>query len=423
LSFGTYIDSAFGSTSKSRRINHLPRGLWRATVRQIINKRIKEVKHNPDLIVSEPWNLSDVFYETRTTLSNLGYDVENLVDIREKIHNYIKEYCDKLRIKRHEIGIFPADRAILAFRGILYSVGFREIEQLAMLGTDIICVEKMGIIEKLGLYTKDFGIALLQSQGFMSEYGSMLVRTAKKYGANVAILTDFDDSGVLLGYQLEGVIRFGIDIDTIKEINEILSELNSEFRISIDLQEKKGAQNHWRQLKDLSEGWYKDKDDRQHYRIHDNEHREFYRDYLNKKIDNTNQTYIQFLQYRRIELDSILRAVKGQVFWRWLKNKILEKFPYRDYNRAIDMPTILTPTMIRFFECVKRFSNRSLRNKIRQERSNLEYVGDLINVNEKSDEISHNLSVGIYQDGRISLLDQQLDLIMKDPDHGGLFDE
>ena len=49
--------------------------------------------------------------------------------IREKneknYYSYIKEYCeDTLEIKRHQIGIFAADRAVMAYQGETYSVSF-----------------------------------------------------------------------------------------------------------------------------------------------------------------------------------------------------------------------------------------------------------------------------------------------------------
>ncbi len=37
--------------------------------------------------------------------------------------------------------------------------------------TDIICIEKKNVVDRLVRFTSNFGIALIQSQGFMSEYG------------------------------------------------------------------------------------------------------------------------------------------------------------------------------------------------------------------------------------------------------------
>ena len=58
-------------------------------------------------------------------------------------------------------------------------------------------------------------------------------------------------------------------------------------------------------------------------------------------------TYLDFLKDRRIELNTIENEVQPQRFWNWLKDKLIETFPNRDYNRAIDTPDyVLTNTMI-----------------------------------------------------------------------------
>lgn len=359
---------------------NIPRGLWRDLERKIINERQRETKDNPKLIYIDPWNLSRVFYVLRKRLQDMGYNVTDLVQKREKIHNYVKEYCDSKNIKRHKIGIFAADRALLAYRGELHSVGIDKITELAKKGTDIICIEKKNIVDRLVHFTSKFGIALVQSQGFMSEYGAMLVQTAKQNGANVAILTDFDDSGVLLGYQLEGVVRFGVDPDTINEINGILKQQEKgKDNISISLLEEKykrsaknpketddKKQNHWKVLKELVDGWYKDEDDKQHHRIWDYPHMMGYHNYLKKKIhpDGKGEMYFEYLQSRRIELDSLLTFVSIDVFWIWLRNKILQTFPKRNHNRTVNVPSfVYTTTMNEFIERLQIFLSKKLESK------------------------------------------------------------
>ena len=56
--------------------------------------------------------------------------------------------------------------------------------------------------------------------------------------------------------------------------------------------------------------------------------------------------YLDFLKSKRIELNTIENEIGAQRFWNWLKSKLLELFPDRNYNRAISIPMyILTPTM------------------------------------------------------------------------------
>lgn len=208
----------------------IPYGVVRQTIRYFIDSRRIAVKKNPRLIKSYRWDQSDIFYNVRKMLSSKGYDVSGLVkEKRENAVYYIKVYCEKLGIKRHEIGIFPADRAVMAYQGETYSVGYENYKDLAMKGVDIVCVEKEGIVEKLAPFTKDVGIALVHSQGFVSEYGIMLAQEARHYGANVMILTDFDADGIVIALNIENIIRIGIDSSSIDEIKtELEAEANTE---------------------------------------------------------------------------------------------------------------------------------------------------------------------------------------------------
>ena len=57
-------------------------------------------------------------------------------------------------VKRHKIGIFPEDRAVMAFNGRYYSVGFENLKSLMHYGTDVIVVEKAGTVLKDGAIHK-----------------------------------------------------------------------------------------------------------------------------------------------------------------------------------------------------------------------------------------------------------------------------
>ena len=143
----------------------IPEGMARQTIRHLIDKRWLAVYENPRLLTDKTHRMdqSDIFYPMRTMLYRKGYDVSSLGEgeKRQKLYQYIKEYCeDVLNIKRHQIGIFAADRAVMAYQGQTYSVSFENCLDLARLGVDIICIEKEGIVEKLIPFTEGVGIAL-----------------------------------------------------------------------------------------------------------------------------------------------------------------------------------------------------------------------------------------------------------------------
>lgn len=129
----------------------IPNGLIRQTIRHFVDSRRIAVKKDPQLIKTYRWDQSDIFYNTRKMLDAKGYEVSIFSNgsKRENTIAYIAKYCDKLGIKRHEIGIFPADRAVMVYQGKTYSVGYENYQELAEKGVDIVCVEKEGIVEKL----------------------------------------------------------------------------------------------------------------------------------------------------------------------------------------------------------------------------------------------------------------------------------
>lgn len=254
----------------------------------------------------------------------------------------------------------------------------------------------------------------------------MLVQIAKQNGANVAILTDFDDSGVLLGYQLEDVVRFGIDPDTINEINDILEQQEKgKGNISISLLEEQykrsvknpretddKKQNHWKVLKDLVDGWYKDDGDKQHYRIWKNPHMVEYHNYLKKKIypDSVGGMYFEYLQTRRIELDSLLTFVSIDIFWIWLRNKILQMFPKRNHKRTVNIPTfVYTTAMNEFITRLQIFLSQKLESQRVETRFNLrKEENNLIDLNKKEKKIENSLFTYLLDDSQILYLDAAL---------------
>ena len=146
----------------------IPTGLERQAIRYLIHNRWLDVYNNPGLLTDRTHRMdqSDIFYPMRKMLHSKGYNVESLGEgeRRQKLYSYIKEYCEKMGIKRHDIGIFPADRAVMAYQGETYSVSFENYKQLAHLGVDVVCIEKEGIVEKLAPFTEGVGIALVQSR-------------------------------------------------------------------------------------------------------------------------------------------------------------------------------------------------------------------------------------------------------------------
>jgi 5S rRNA maturation endonuclease (ribonuclease M5) len=164
------------------------------------------------------WTQSDVFYATRKLLIET-YHYPNEEVNRDYITGMIKLVCeDDLDVKREDIGILAADRAQLYFRGKWMDVGLKEIEQLSMYGIALLIIEKEGVAEQLSVFADEKGIALLNTRGFLTEYAEILSKKSEEEGCKVAILTDFDASGLVLAAKAPNAYRIGIDFETLEDL-------------------------------------------------------------------------------------------------------------------------------------------------------------------------------------------------------------
>ena len=80
----------------------------------------------------------------------------------------------------------------------------------------MVIVEKEGVVKQLSPFADEKGLALLNTRGCLTEYASILSEQSRKNGCNIAILTDFDASGLLIARSVPDVYRIGIDLDTLK---------------------------------------------------------------------------------------------------------------------------------------------------------------------------------------------------------------
>jgi len=113
----------------------------------------------------------------------------------------------------------------------------------------------------------------------------------------VVVLTDYDDSGVLLASKLKAP-RLGIDPETLQYFN-----LKRQ-----DVEERYTPKNHLNSIKGLVT------------------EEEF--DYLSRK---------------RIEINSVKTKVGTEKLWEWIIYRLKEVFPNRNYNRAIKVPKLVKP--------------------------------------------------------------------------------
>jgi hypothetical protein len=381
--------------------------------RRLIIERKDAVAENPELITTDRWDLSKIFYDTRTLLDQWGYDTSPMNNTvkRKAIHNDIKKICEQLGVKRHEIGIFAADRAQMAFNGEIYNVTFETFRWLARLGTDIIFTEKEGFVNTVLPFTTHKGIALVQSGGWSSEYTIFLIETAYKLGfRNIAILTDFDSQGVGIAMKFPYVIRLGVDLQTVSDLGVNLSNVEEHINpLKWNKRTRKMEENsHWlglnTELKKL-EGILeilsnKDED----------ELIQFVRFYVPFLRNN-----LTYLRSNRVELGAITARVGAERFWNWLENKILEKFPTRDYNRAIEVPEIVHPDA---FDKMTEKIDDKIRSVLKDSHDYWKVVlnpfeGFIDNTDDKLKEIESDMRKDLMENDDIKNLIKDLDAITK----------
>src|SRR3989442_4120184 len=141
------------------------------------------------------------------------------IPTRDYIQRVIREYCESKGITRLSIGLVAGARASMYFDGDWHSVSFDAVSDLAQDGTDILYIEIADICEVLTPFAKKYGVALVNTIGFLTEYGKELMKEAEESGANIAILTDYEDYGLsIVANVLEHVDipRIGIDEETFK---------------------------------------------------------------------------------------------------------------------------------------------------------------------------------------------------------------
>ena len=414
--------------------------VWQRKV--AVEKALANNDNSP--FVTNRWDHSDVFYTIRTHLNRLGWDTSVYTDAvpggskrRKELYAMIQDVCENYcGVRRHQIGIYPADRATMAFNGKYYTVDFDGIRNLIHIGTDIIVVEKFGTVVKMIPFTQNNGIAFIESQGFVSEYGIALARLCNgqgqiakdytngyvpKYIGHLGVLTDCDSSGVGIGLKIPGATRLGIDLDTIAQMNEANPGLGLKLE---DLVEGTKQNSHWEALVNLCNGKgkiYNDiiKSSNPHFEAitQINASRQYLLQRPFKDGKTTDVTFLEYLRDNRIELNTILAAAGPEAFWNWLRYKLLQVWPNRDYRRAMFMDDYkLTPTMTKFFEWCQQTTRPIIADRVAEAMEVLSNVRGLIdNIHDKQQEIEDDiLNNTLLKNNEIKELDKTLQKIMNE---------
>ena len=182
-------------------------------------------------------------------------------------------------------------------------------------------LEKEGVVIQISSFSNGIRIALLNTRGFLVEYASKLARLAKEKGCNIAILVDWDVSGLLIYLK----------------VKKIIPSLKVGSRLSNAGQVGAGCPRRGREIPDANENNHFDAVKRElkeaiqriQLRIHRTkqalpEYSEYLEDiaYLASHLD--------YLEKKRIEINSITALLDDNTkFWSLRENDLRDAFEDR----------------------------------------------------------------------------------------------
>ncbi|MGC1131450.1 MAG: hypothetical protein WA941_01400 [Nitrososphaeraceae archaeon] len=342
----------------------------------------------------QKWTQSTVWYLFQTIMEKSQIEVN-----RDTITGYIRDLCKDAGVTRESLGIYAGARAELYFNGTWSSVSFGKIAELAEKGTDIVCIEKQGVPEVLTEYADKYGIALLNSRGHLTEYGKDLMDAARKSGALVVIMVDYDLPGIKIASETPiDMPWIGVNEDTLiyfhltREEVSIPAESN-QYEKYITILAKEGR--HGSKAKNDNAG----------------------------KIDTRfKDVDLEFLKYRRIEIDAILAKVGGKRFFEFVMHQLNRISPARDYNRTISLSTeffnqenlhMLPDSARRFFEYIQNMSDAAVTKTKEDIKSKLENVTGFIEVQEKKKEIAEQFAQTLMENEDMRLIFSKCEELMR----------
>ena len=304
------------------------------------------------------WTQDSVWYNFQPVLQKYGITVT-----REHVKKLIRVVCAKLGVTRESLGIFAGARATMYFDGNWSSVGFGAIQELAGNGTDVIIIEKMAIVHVLAPYADKYGVALVNTTGYFTEYGKKLMRAAYDAGGHVVIITDYDMVGLHIASKVPEIPRIGIDEETLNYFG-----LTKEAPLILSYAP----------------------------RLKEREFLSHYGDVIDR----------DFIEHSRVEIDGVLAAVGSERLWEYIMHRLKMLFPKRDYNRVIDeQPTSFSPGAVGDIEdYIKYLKHRATDERWNEIQESLKNIEGMIDIVARRKEIEDELQQLVTTDKRMKVI-------------------
>ena len=341
-------------------------------LRDFLRDRREKVEADPSLKTSDRLTQSGVFYRVRRIMIEDGFEPpKDWGTTRSTLQNSIMKTCQELwpdeSITREQLGIIASARATMLYNGQSYPVDIDSVKQLADKGIAILVIEKEGIADVLAPFAEQYHIALVHTQGRLTEYGKDLIEEIKEIGSIVWTLTDYDATGIDISNKTRTPTpRIGITRDTVKWLQENGYDIEEE-----DVEEE----------------------------------------YPPPKGTPITDEY---LSHHRTELDSIVERVGGQGLWEFIIYQAqLPEFSPNGFNlgKVIELPDderYYPEIADRFRAKVDAWKNKHLKavddylgNLLESRKEEIEHElesHELVKINDKENEIKEDLKAVVEND-------------------------
>ncbi len=283
-------------------------------LRNYLYEREQAVERDPTLLETDRKTQSSVWYDLQPVFRENGVEAD-----RKYITSMISDECLKLDVSRDELGIIASERSQFFFLGVHYPISFKQIDSLIKKGVIILIIEKEGVAEAISPFLEIYGIGIINSRGFLQEYSNSVASGASESGAGIAILTDYDAPGILISMKAkevtQAVQRIGVDPKMVEKFGFNLSDVEEALS-------QKTRADVGRTIKSIT-----------------------------NRMNNEWEVYfsahgisLEYLAEKRVEIDSLLRMKGGaKKLAEYLLNELNSLFPVKNYNRAVEVPTVVLP--------------------------------------------------------------------------------
>ena len=132
---------------------------------------------------------------------------------------------------------------------------------------------------------------------------------------------------------------------------------------------------------------------------------------------------ISFLENERVEIDAVLAKVEEERFFEYIKDKMNELYPTRNYNRAIDIPTkyyntgdvfnVLPETIRNVLTRIKQIADAATEDTETEIKTELEQVKGFLDVQEKKKEVANRLNKALTENKHMKVIITKFEELMQ----------